>query len=86
MVPQVAGVGSHVGDQVTIGELWSTPRLWREYNDPDAPDLCIAVGNAIPRAAVAATPSATGPERVQAAVTSDRAGSQAPDTPVGFGR
>ena len=27
-------------DQVTIGELWSTPRLWREYNDSDAPDLC----------------------------------------------
>ena len=45
----------------------------------------VAVGNAIPRA-VAAAPSATGPERVQAAVTSDRGGSQAPDTPVGFGR
>jgi hypothetical protein len=27
-------------DQVRIGELWSTPRLWREYNDPDAPELC----------------------------------------------
>ncbi|AND15259.1 hypothetical protein [Rathayibacter tritici] len=27
-------------DQARIGELWSTPRLWREYNDPDAPDLC----------------------------------------------
>lgn len=26
--------------QVRIGELWSTPRLWREYNDPDAPELC----------------------------------------------
>jgi beta-lactamase superfamily II metal-dependent hydrolase len=26
--------------QVTIGELWATPRLWREYNDPDAPELC----------------------------------------------
>ena len=28
-------------DQVTIGELWATPRLWREYTeDPDAPELC----------------------------------------------
>lgn len=27
-------------EKVTIGELWSTPRLWREYNDPDAPELC----------------------------------------------
>lgn len=27
-------------ERVRIGELWSTPRLWREYNDPDAPDLC----------------------------------------------
>ena len=27
-------------DRVRIGELWSTPRLWREYNDPDAPELC----------------------------------------------
>ncbi len=26
--------------RVRIGELWSTPRLWREYNDPDAPELC----------------------------------------------
>lgn len=26
--------------KVRIGELWSTPRLWREYNDPDAPELC----------------------------------------------
>lgn len=26
--------------QVTIGELWATPRLWREYNDPDASELC----------------------------------------------
>ncbi|MDF9277644.1 hypothetical protein P4U43_07570, partial [Arthrobacter sp. EH-1B-1] len=26
--------------QVTIGELWATPRLWREYNDPDAAELC----------------------------------------------
>lgn len=25
--------------KVRIGELWSTPRLWREYNDPDAPEL-----------------------------------------------
>jgi hypothetical protein len=27
-------------DRVTIGELWATPRLWREYTDPDAPELC----------------------------------------------
>lgn len=27
-------------DQVHIGELWSTPRLWREYNDPDVEDPC----------------------------------------------
>ena len=27
-------------DRVTIGELWATPRLWREYADPDAPELC----------------------------------------------
>ncbi|MFC7375386.1 hypothetical protein ACFQRD_08955 [Brachybacterium sp. GCM10030268] len=27
-------------ENVRIGELWSTPRLWREYNDPDAPELC----------------------------------------------
>ncbi|MFI8588910.1 hypothetical protein ACIGG9_29170 [Pseudonocardia alni] len=27
-------------DRVRIGELWSTPRLWREYADPDAPELC----------------------------------------------
>ncbi|OBJ85137.1 hypothetical protein, partial [Mycobacterium sp. 1245852.3] len=27
-------------DQVQIGELWSTPRLWREFSDPDAPDPC----------------------------------------------
>lgn len=27
-------------ERVRIGELWSTPRLWREYNDPDAPELC----------------------------------------------
>jgi hypothetical protein len=26
--------------KVHIGELWSTPRLWREFNDPDAPDPC----------------------------------------------
>jgi len=26
--------------RVSIGELWSTPRLWREFNDPDAPALC----------------------------------------------
>lgn len=27
-------------DRVLIGELWSTPRLWREYNDPDSDELC----------------------------------------------
>ena len=27
-------------DRALIGELWSTPRLWREYNDPDADELC----------------------------------------------
>jgi hypothetical protein len=27
-------------DRVTIGELWATPRLWREYSLPDAPELC----------------------------------------------
>jgi hypothetical protein len=27
-------------ERVQIGELWSTPRLWREYYDPEAPDLC----------------------------------------------
>jgi hypothetical protein len=27
-------------DQVTIGELWATPRLWREFDEPDAPELC----------------------------------------------
>lgn len=26
--------------KVRIGELWSTPRLWREFNDPDAADPC----------------------------------------------
>lgn len=26
--------------EVQIGELWSTPRLWREFNDPDAPEPC----------------------------------------------
>lgn len=26
--------------KVQIGELWSTPRLWREFNDPDAADPC----------------------------------------------
>jgi hypothetical protein len=26
--------------KVRIGELWSTPRLWREFNDPDADDPC----------------------------------------------
>lgn len=26
--------------QVRIGELWSTPRLWREYADDNAPELC----------------------------------------------
>lgn len=28
-------------DKATIGELWATPRMWREYlDDPHAPDLC----------------------------------------------
>jgi hypothetical protein len=27
-------------DQVTIGELWATPRLWREFDDPEAPEPC----------------------------------------------
>lgn len=28
-------------DKATIGELWATPRMWREYlDDPEAPDLC----------------------------------------------
>src|SRR5205823_4462149 len=27
-------------DRVTIGELWATPRLWREFDDPDQPELC----------------------------------------------
>jgi beta-lactamase superfamily II metal-dependent hydrolase len=28
-------------DKATIGELWATPRMWREYLDvPEAPDLC----------------------------------------------
>jgi len=28
-------------DEVTIGELWATPRMWREYlDDPEGPDLC----------------------------------------------
>ena len=26
-------------DKVTIGELWATPRLWREYTDNDRPAL-----------------------------------------------
>jgi hypothetical protein len=26
--------------KVRIGELWSTPRLWREFNDPDAAEPC----------------------------------------------
>lgn len=26
--------------KVRIGELWSTPRLWREFNDPDVEDPC----------------------------------------------
>lgn len=26
--------------KVTIGELWATPRLWREYEEDGAPDLC----------------------------------------------
>ena len=27
-------------EKVRIGQLWSTPRLWREFNDPDAEDPC----------------------------------------------
>lgn len=28
-------------EKAMIGELWATPRMWREYlDDPDAPDLC----------------------------------------------
>ena len=27
-------------DQVKIGEIWATPRLWREYED-DPDDLCV---------------------------------------------
>jgi hypothetical protein len=27
-------------DKVVIGELWATPRLWREYEAEDAPELC----------------------------------------------
>ncbi len=28
-------------EKATIGELWATPRMWREYlDDPDAEDLC----------------------------------------------
>ena len=27
-------------DKVRIGELWATPRLWREYQMENAPDLC----------------------------------------------
>lgn len=27
-------------DKVRIGELWATPRLWREYQMESAPDLC----------------------------------------------
>ena len=28
-------------EKATIGELWATPRMWREYlDDRDAPDLC----------------------------------------------
>ncbi len=26
--------------KVTIGELWATPRLWREYDEDGAPDIC----------------------------------------------
>jgi hypothetical protein len=26
--------------RVTIGQLWATPRLWREFDDEDAPELC----------------------------------------------
>lgn len=46
----------------------------------------VAVAHAIPVAAAAATAGATGPERVQKAVTADRGGASAPETPVGFGR
>jgi hypothetical protein len=45
----------------------------------------VAVANAIPVAAPAG-PIATGPERVEAAVTANRGGTSAPETPVGFGR
>jgi hypothetical protein len=27
-------------DRVTIGQLWATPRLWREFDGEDAPELC----------------------------------------------
>lgn len=27
-------------NRVTIGELWATPRLWREFDDPNAPEPC----------------------------------------------
>jgi hypothetical protein len=27
-------------DRVTIGQLWATPRLWREYDADEAPELC----------------------------------------------
>ena len=27
-------------DKATIGELWATPRMWREHLDDDAPELC----------------------------------------------
>ena len=27
-------------EQVHIGELWATPRLWREFNDPEVEDPC----------------------------------------------
>lgn len=27
--------------KVRIGELWATPRLWREFNDPDSPAPCV---------------------------------------------
>jgi hypothetical protein len=27
-------------DRVTIGQLWATPRLWREFAQPGAPELC----------------------------------------------
>src|SRR6187399_3160183 len=26
--------------KVSIGELWATPRLWREFLDPGSPELC----------------------------------------------